>query len=240
MHSGFYQGLCANTTQDMNESDAELHSAGLCRYACTLIFPIRVALQLAYSLRHGEGRSHKTLLEIVPPKFRYIIDKVLYLVFLTLIMLIDPLPSLCPDISTSGQLDATNATFNSTLSGSGKILRRIAARGGSTAGGSIPLTRQDDEACVTEYSYDQKPLEIIVIIWLCAMMLATTNKMILSHQLARRIHQSSLQAWLDIWTVLDVFSIILALSVVHCGCCCTPPHTLPTFRLVRPHSTLLA
>ena len=107
-----------------------------CRYVCTLVFPIRVALQLRYSLLRGEDRSHKKMLEIVPPKFRYIIDKMLYIIFLGLLMSIDPLPPRCADLD-AGLNFLPNATLNTTLSESGMIRRRIAAKGrGQTVAGN--------------------------------------------------------------------------------------------------------
>ena len=86
------------------------------------------------------------------------------------------------------------------------------------------LTCQDEVGvtCVTEFSHDQASLELLVIVWLCAMGMDIIHKIVLNHEMARRIHSSALREWLDIWTVLDVTSIILCLSVIRC-CPCRAP-----------------
>ena len=184
-------------------------SDGFCRYACTLIFPIRVVLQLRHSLRHGKKRSHQKLLQILSPKFRFIIDKTVYLILLILVFFINPLPQLCL-ITPFDVTNVTNAPVNTTLLGSDPFQRRVAAKGtGAWTGTETEAGRNSPPVshCVSEYRRDQSYLEVVVVLWILAIAIETIERIRRKKTLAKRIHKQTSTSTTDIWDILDMMAI---------------------------------
>jgi len=120
------------------------------RYGCTLIFPLRIAIQLRSLLWRkgveleeeisgGDADTKTNLLEDLSPKFCYLIDNALYIVFLVVVLILKPLPRWCAE----DQLETdTNATviLNASISFF-NMTRRAAARSKTVVGGNILVCR---------------------------------------------------------------------------------------------------
>ena len=122
-----------------------------CRYACTLIFPLRIAIQVRYSLRRKgveveEGISggdteaaQMNPLQNLSPKFCYLIDNALFILFLILLLMLKPLPFWCgadelDENANETVILNTTISFNST--------RRAAARAKGAVAGAIEVGRR--------------------------------------------------------------------------------------------------
>ena len=121
-----------------------------CRYACTLIFPLRIAIQLRYSLRRkaveveeeisgGDTKEQIHPLENLSPKFCYLIDNALFILFLSLLSTLRPLPLWCEadeldDNANVTDILNTTISFNST--------RRAAARAKGAVAGAVGVRRR--------------------------------------------------------------------------------------------------
>jgi hypothetical protein len=103
-----------------------------CRYACTLIFPLRIAIQVRYSLRRkaveveggisgGDTEAQMNPLENLSPKFCYLIDNALFILFLN-------------ENANETVILNTTISFNST--------RRAAARAKGAVAGAIEVGRR--------------------------------------------------------------------------------------------------
>jgi hypothetical protein len=119
-----------------------------CRYGCTLILPLRIAIQLRSLLRRkaveledeisgGDAETKTNLLEVLSPKFCYLIDNALYIVLLVIGLSLKPLPMWC-------DADDTNATvFLNTSINVFNMTRRAAARSKTVVGGNTVVCRAD-------------------------------------------------------------------------------------------------
>ena len=119
------------------------------RYGCTLIFPLRIAIQLRSLLRRkeveleeeisgGDADTKTNLLEDLSPKFCYLIDNALYILFLVVVLILKPLPRWCAedDFETD-----TNETVILNTSISFFNMRRAAARSKTVVGGNLVVCR---------------------------------------------------------------------------------------------------
>ena len=120
------------------------------RYGCTLIFPLRIAIQLRSLLRRkevelqqeisgGVAETKTNLLEVLSPKFCYLIDNALYIVLLVIGLILKPLPMWCK----ADELETdTNATviLNTSISFF-NMTRRAAARSKAVVGGNTVVCR---------------------------------------------------------------------------------------------------
>ena len=114
-----------------------------CRYGCTLIFPLRIAIQLRSLLRRkavefeeeisgGDAETKTNLLEVLSPKFCYLVDNALYIVFLVVVLILKPLPRWC----AADELETdTNPTIILNMT------RRAAARSKTVVGGNTVVCR---------------------------------------------------------------------------------------------------
>jgi hypothetical protein len=118
------------------------------RYGSTLIFPLRIAIQLRSLLRRkevelqqetsgGDAETKTNLLEVLSPKFCYLIDNALYIVLLVIGLSLKPLPMWC-------EADDTNATvLLNTSMNIFNMTRRAAARSKTVVGGNTVVCRAD-------------------------------------------------------------------------------------------------
>ena len=127
-----------------------------CRYACTLIFPLRIAIQVRYSLRRkkveveegisgGDTEAQMNPLENVSPKFCYLIDNALFILFLILLLMLKPLPFWCEDDELDGNANET-VILNTTISFNST--RRAAARAKGAVAGAVGVGRRVVSNCV--------------------------------------------------------------------------------------------
>jgi hypothetical protein len=189
-----------------------------CRYGCTLIFPLRIAIQLRSLLRRkavefeeeisgGDAETKTNLLEVLSPKFCYLVDNALYIVFLVIGLILKPLPMWCEADELETDTNAT-ITLNTSISFF-NMTRRAAARSKTVVGGNILVCRAvvpcsvpwlsgnagespfmegliltyrqpvqlADRGCVTEYERNQTFLEVIIIGWILSILVETLQRL---------------------------------------------------------------
>ena len=247
---------------DSSPQTSCVHAHNACartrRYGSTLIFPLRIAIQLRSLLRRkevelqqetsgGDAETKTNLLEVLSPKFCYLIDNALYIVLLVIGLSLKPLPMWC-------DADDTNATvFLNTSINVFNMTRRAAARSKTVVGGNILVCRAvvpcsvpwlsgnagespfmegliltyrqpvqlADRGCVTEYERNQTFLEVIIIGWILSILVETLQRLRRRQLLATGMYGkgASLSCILGIWDILDVLAVFFTLSACLAAAC---------------------